>query len=287
MAQQTPLESIQYIVQGRNEFFGSKAKSKLFSKADYQDHATHTICMSGLEAAFGNAVWQKHLPLTNEKEVEHILKQFKTRNLPFFWWEAPYPIESDMSFIQQFSQLPIDEILTGKGLQVGGLLKGISLHLNHASDISPISHVHVKQVQTTQELKSFCQLVFSIHEAEAELIEQAYQLLEKSTHAGEDRHYLAYKNHEIVGGITLATGQAAGLWNFATLPSVRKQGVGSALIQTAIKEAQQHHYQDLMAILLPSEMTTLWNQFNFKEICYFPFYISNEKQYSVKKEILN
>lgn len=289
MSQEKELTAaIQYIVQGRNHFFGSKAKTKALSKAEYKEKPTHTICVSGLEAAFGNAVWQ-NLPFSNEGEICKILEEFRKKELPFFWWEAPI---TKIQNVQNPNHLSLTPILTQNGLQSGGLLTGISLQLDEAHHVPLLSDVAIRQVQTSQELKTFCQLIFSIYGLETKVIEQAYALIDRSTQASQEIHYLAYQDEKPIGGITLALGpSAAGLWNFATLSSVRKQGVGSALIQTAIQEIQRRSYQNLMAILMPGEMTKLWSQFNFKEICHFPFYISTNNfkhsAHAVPKNILN
>lgn len=267
--------AIDYIHQGRKEFFVSKCQA--FPKATYQEALTHILCISGIEAPFGNAVWQLPHSFVNEHDVCKVLEIFKHNGLPFFWWEAPIPIESAEK--EPKNMLMMKDLLIKNGLQAGGLLKGVCTRLAQVNSVIQVPNgVTIHQVQSLSDLKIFCQLVFAIHDVEPHTIEQIYLLSEKPLQTGEEAHYLAYQNDKPIGGITLATGKkVAGIWNFATLPSHRKQGIGSALIQAALNEAKQQGYQEAMAILMPSEMGALWRQFHFQEICYFPFYIAHGK----------
>lgn len=281
---------MEYVMTGRNEFFASKVNTDLFPKAEYRETPTHTFCLTGIHAPFGNALWQHSSSLAGKQEIGIILDTFKQKQLPFFWWETPIPIGLKDEEAPQSPNLR--EILVENELQVGGLLKGVCAHLNSASTRIHHPTVIIRPVQSSSELKRFCQLIYSIHGAGAQAIEEVYTLAEKSTQAKEEINYLAYQDNKPIGGITLATGKkTAGLWNFATHETHRRQGVGSALIQEALLEAKKQGYHELMAILMPSEMGTLWRQFHFQEICHFPFYIglgqaeiSEEKAKRVRKK---
>jgi GNAT superfamily N-acetyltransferase len=266
--------ALDYIYKGREEFFSSKCHT--FPKAEYQVTTTHTLCISGIDSPFGNTVWQLPHSFVNEDEVSEILNIFKHKELPYLWWEPPIPIEIEKEGCEK--DFAIKDVLVKQGLQVGGLLKGVCTRLDVVSSEINIPKVTIHPVQSLSELRLFCQLVFAIHGMEPTVIEQMYHLSEKSAQIKEEINYLAYQDGQPIGGITLATGErAAGLWNFGTLASHRNQGVGSALIQAALNEAKRQGYQDLMAILMPTQMGRLWRQFHFQEICHFPFYIGNGK----------
>lgn len=275
--------AIEYIITGRNTFFASKVDPQVFPKAEYRENATYTLCMTGLNAPFGNAIWQPSSSCFKEQDIQHILEAFQSKEIPFFWWEAPIPLDSEIKANKQ--SLVLKEILVKHGLQVGGLLTGVCASLNAPLPIlKPLDDITIRPAQTSEELRLFCQLIFTIHHAPA-IIEEAYRLAEKAMHTKEEINYIAYQNNKPIGGITLAAGkQAAGLWNFAILENHRRQGVGSALIQTAWREAQKQGYDRLMAILMPSEIGNLWRQFHFQDICHFPFYIGYEKRNDTSPE---
>jgi GNAT superfamily N-acetyltransferase len=273
--------AINYILKGREEFFTSIIQRNAFPKTEIQETSTHTICMTGINLEFGNVVWQRSDAQANRQEMIQILDMLKDKELPFLWWEAPIPIGSENNASTNTSM----EILTKNGLQVGGLLTGIWTHLDAIhSKMSAPAGVTIRPVQSLSDLNLFCQCVFPICNIASHVVEQLFMIFEKSF-LTEEIHYLAYQEEKPIGGITLAMGEkSAGLWNFAILESHRKQGIGSALIQAALMEAKQRGYQDLMAILMPTEIGNLWRQFHFQEVCHFPFYVGQGKVEQTRKE---
>lgn len=272
MFKESPAAPIDFVIQGRNEFYKSKALCQAFSSAEFEETPSYAICISGIQSPLGNAVLQRHQPLTDEKEVNSILERFNKKQLPLFWWEAPIPIKNENH--QRTQTHAIGEILAKKGFQPGGLLTGVVADLDRKHPIQgQHKGISIRKVKTPEELSLFCQFVFSLIGMEPSVIEQAHTLL--NSDQGHDTHFLAFDGNKPVGSITLAMGQTAGLWNLATLPDRQNQGIGTALIQTALQDAHLRGYQKIMAILMPDEKErTLWKTLRFQEVCHFPFHIS-------------
>lgn len=277
-------KEIDDIISGRNAYFASKVKPKVLAKAEYQEGIAHTLCITGIDAPFGNAVWQLPQCFTNEDEIRKVINIFRDKELPFFWWESPLAMKlKDEN--TQFT-LRLKNILIENGLQIGGILTGIITCLDSVrAKMQLPSEISIRPVESLSDLHLFCRLIFSIHGTPPHVMEQAFLLAEHSMQAKEEINYLAYRNNQPIGGITLSIGKTiAGLWSFATLPDHRNLGVGSALIQTALMDAKERGYQNLMAILMPNQIGKLWRQYHFQEICHFPFYIGQGKMICEENE---
>lgn len=272
MFKESPADPMDFIIQGRNECYKSKALCHTFATAEFEEKPSHTVCISGIQSPIGNALLQGSQPLTDEKEVDSILERFNKKQMPLFWWEPPIPFKNQNDTSQQTHSM--GELLAKKGFQPGGLLTGVIADLDRKRPIQfQNKGISIRKVNTEEELFLYCQFVFSMIGIEPAVIEQMYAVLKADQ--GHDTHFLAFDGKEPIGSITLTLGQAAGLWNLATLPGRRNQGIGTALIQTALQDALLRGYQRLMAILSPSEKPrTLWTRLHFKEVCHFPFHIS-------------
>ena len=272
MLKESPASPIEFVVQGRNEFYKSKALCQAFSSAEFEETPSYAICISGIQSPIGNAVLQRHQPLTDEIEVSSILERFNKKQLPFFWWEAPIPIKNENQ--QRTQTHAIGETLAQKGFHPAGLLTGVVADLDSQIPIQLQNKgITIRKIKTAEELSLFCQFVFSLTGMEPIVIEQAHTLLKSDQ--GHDTHFLAFDGNQPVGSITLAMGQTAGLWNLTTLPDRQNHGIGTALIQTALQDAHLRGYEKIMAILRPNEKErTLWTRLRFQEVCHFPFHIS-------------
>lgn len=265
--------AVRYVEIGRNESFISLAKSKGLPNAEFYHDSKYTVCMSGIETAVFNAVWQ-HLPTPpSEDELEKIRERFKSKGLPFFWWELPVQIDEKNKHKHK-SPLPHDtDILSQKGIQPAGNLKGICANLANVPDtIALPTGVDVEKVQSDKDFKCLCDLICSIFGLGQILAGQFCKALEAAGHKGDFVHYIAYKNRIPVGGISVSTCMnSAGLWNFAVQEDHRRCGIGTALVLTALKEAKSLGYSDVMAILTSD--TSLWQKCGFQEVCHFPVHV--------------
>lgn len=274
MLKESPATPMAYVIKGRREFFKSKAVCKAFPAAEFDEKTSYSLCISGIQAPFGNAVWQESLPLENGNEAELILERMNKKRVPFFWWQAALPINQERNHGATPPPL-IEEILAKRGFHRLGLLTGIVADLDaRISVVAPSKSLSIRRVASSDDLSLFCKIIFSIHSLEQPIIDQIYTLLAHPAVQGHEAHFLAFEGDQAVGGITLALGQTAGLWNFAILPEMRHKGIGTALIQTALQDAQRRGYQKMMAILMSGEPRTLWERLHFREVCHFPCHIS-------------
>ncbi len=253
--------STQDIVRGCQEFFASKAKNKPFSHSYFQKKPEYTVCLSGAKVPFANAVW-RHQSL-NEKETHHVIDLFEKQEMPFLWWDPPASAKQSHT---------LNSILIQRGLQFSGYLKAAttSTHQKLASALP--DNLTIRKMENTQDLKMFCQYIFSLYGLTAELIDQLYHVMNQPLQDTQEIHYIAYDGQIPVGGITVSMNQMAGIWNFITHPNYQTQGLETALMLTALATAEQEGYAQAMAMFMPGE-EVLWNACSWQEICQFPFYM--------------
>lgn len=278
MLQKDYVDPIRYLLRGRRDFFVPKAESQLFPKADFYEEGPCTICFIGADEACTNGVWQHSPQPMNEEQINRILEPLFRKKVSFSWWESPILFGKEEPFQTENGISPTGKILIQQGFHHMGMLTGICAKLGSVApkDCS-VPGVSIAQAVSSEEIKLFCDSVFSYFEVSPDSSNQMFEILSKSAERGEEKYYVAYLDGMAVGGVSLAYGQhSAGLWNFAVHPHFRKRGIGSALLQAALMDAKKMGYREVMAFLYGERLSELWRQFQFQNICEFPYYIHNK-----------
>ncbi len=120
-----------FVIEGRNTYYRSKSLCQPLANAYYQEHADYTIAITGAHVPFCNVICQHHSKLPSKPEIETILQTFKSKHLPFLWWETP--LSSSPEHYQHSPDHPLSEY----GLHYAGLLNGVCAHLQAKS--TPVS----------------------------------------------------------------------------------------------------------------------------------------------------
>jgi len=193
---------------------------------------------------------------------------FGSKGFPFIWWSAAHILET-------------------KGFQFGGNLTGITLDISKALPLKPAisSDLKITIVQSDFEIESFTDLAGGAFDLNPKAIEQWLAVNDPVMKKGEQVHFIAYLNKTPVGTATLSASQSsAGIWNLATKPEYRKQGIAGALVHAALIEAKKRQYQQVMAILMPKGMAWgLFTKMGFKPVCEFPFYVYGVSAEEIEK----
>lgn len=245
------------IIRGRTDFFKPKALHSTFPSAVFVEKPAYDLCITGVKVPFANAVWQK--TDIEEKEINDILETFRRKQLPFFWWDPPIHLLSKA------------DLRAKKGLITGGYLTGVIVDFHAQSLPAANKDIAIREIESSAEMTQFCQVLFAPMGVPSSVLEQIHTILKQSTDSGHDTHFLAFDGTKAIGAVTLSIGETAGIWNLGTLPDMRNRGIGTALIQAALREAQAREYPSCMAILMPDESKNIWQRLHFQEVCYFPF----------------
>lgn len=273
MSQEISLASdLEYILEGRKEMFYSKV-TKLFQHATFEKKAKYTLCITGIHEAVGNALWQHENTSLNDEEMAEVLSHLKKIGHPFFWWGAPHLQKNQK---QEFKE---SKFLIREKLTFAGMLTGICTHSTFSiNDVTYLEGITIKRVQTESELKTFFSVFSKAFETSQRTADELLILTEDATWKGDEVQYLAYHNNIPMGCLTLTVGKhTAGIWNFGILKEYRQRGYGAFLIQTALKEAKNRGFRDVMAILMMDQKINTWAALGFQEVCYFPLYIGGTR----------
>ena len=247
------------VLQGRLDTFRSASVCSPLPEAVFKETTQNNVYAWGMDYACGNGVMEKNGDrIPSEEEIDQIIEYFSVKNLPFIWWTSAKFLET-------------------KGFQFGGILSGIALDISQGipHNFYTSSDLKIKIVQTESELKAFTKLAANAFAMNPKATEQWLALNDSVMKKEEQIHFMAYLNETLVGTTTLSTSSSsAGIWNLATLPEHRKQGIGAALVQAALIEAKKRQYDQVMAILMPKGLAWgLFTKLGFEAVCEFPFYV--------------
>ena len=216
--------------------------------------------VSGGLAPHENGVLRAALPRWDaDAAVDRLLEPFRERRLPMMWWVFEPPATRTSR---------LDRVLRRHGLSLASDLPGMALDLEGFSAPPLPEGVDVYRVTDQDGFATW-----------AEIVERAFGspgfaegLSVRGFAArglGDEApfcHFLCRMADAWVGAATLSLGAGvAGLANIATLPEVRRRGVGTAVASVALGEAQGLGMQT--AVLSAEEVgRPLYERLGFREV---------------------
>lgn len=241
----------QYVMQGRLDYFRAcSIFSPLQGAAFHSNNDSSFYYSSGIDFAPCNGIVSGVKELS-DKEIENGIDFFETRKLPFIWWTK--------------------QNLEPHGLQPGGMFIGMTLEIPEG--FIAASDIKIRPLEGFEELNAFSRMVIDAFGMNLNVIGQFQAVYGASMHHNEHLHYLAFYNDQPVGTITLSTSDTTGIWNLSVLPSYRNQGIGTALISTAVEEAKRRGYEQVMVLVPPKMQFGIFSKLGFKKICEFPVFV--------------
>ena len=218
----------------------------IIAQEDHYSDTQKIFYRSGVPFPIFNGVFEKTSSELSKEEIEACIK--KMHGLPFVWWTDNKILE-DYDFV------------------FGGKMSGITLEIQAKIEKSVLD---IHKVESDEELQLFVQICCEVFEM-SHLTDDFYRLNQHPSMT----HFIAYVDGEAAGAVSLTTGELmAGIWNLATTARFRRQGIGSALVQEALHEAQSRSYTKAMAILMPEGMAAkLFEQQGFVEEVELPFFV--------------
>lgn len=247
------------IIASLTDFLRSGSQCSPSAKAEFQENSQRALYSSGIDFAPCNGIIEKeeksHL---KEAEIDDIISLFSSKKLPFVWWTNNKSLEA-------------------RGFQFGGIMKGLALDAmkNNLKTAPSLPGLKIKSIETEEDVKIFANLIGNCFGFSSEVIQQYSDTSHSAMERKQQKHFMAYINDIPVSTVTLTiTGTTAGIWNGATLPEYRRQGIGTALCFTAIAEAKACGCEQVVAVLMPKGLAWgLCRDLGFKEISSLPFYV--------------
>ena len=147
------------------------------------------------------------------------------------------------------------------------------LMLNKNQSLPPdLTVEHVTSVETLEHYIHAFTLGFDAPELLAKTFFDLYQSI-GFDQTGAWHYYIGFLKGEPVACSTLFLGAGvAGIYNTATVPEARRQGIGTAMTLTSLFEAYEKGYS--VGVLVSSQMgQRMYRRIGFKEYCKIGLYI--------------
>ena len=171
-----------------------------------------------------------------DARIEAVVGSFAEHEVPFMWTVGPFTQPSDLG-----------ERLESRGLSHADELPAMAVDLQAINDdVSFPSALAIERVSTTEVLRECIEVMrvgFELPELTSEVFFEAFT----AVGLGEDsplRSYLGRLDGEAVAASSLLVAAGVGgIYNVATLPEARRQGLGAALTMGALRDAREMGYR--------------------------------------------
>ena len=130
-----------------------------------------------------------------------------------------------------------------------------------------------QQVLSLKELQEFCQIIVQIG-GNSQAFDLIYQQLPRVLYTGGAcfEMHVGYVNElPIVTGVLVLDANVAGIYYVATVPSQRKNGYGTAMMEYLLDRAKTEGYS-VATLQASHEGKNLYKRLGFKEVCTFKEY---------------
>lgn len=251
----------------RNLFAIVSAFSK-WPRADVHEEAEVLWSMTDIPFPVFNSVMRAQLtPTRIAVVVDSITAQAKSRNVPLLWWTGPTTQPADLG-----------KYLESHGFVSAGDVPGMAVILENLNEnISMPDGFTIQQVKDNETLKHWGQVSAKGFGWPDFAGEGFYDLLQ---HVDPNSiwAYIGLLNGEPVATSMLALGAGvAGIYNVATIPEARRQGIGALMTLIPLHEARRIGYK--VGILQASEMgVKVYRSLGFQEYCKIGQYIWSPQQ---------
>src|SRR5215469_15902402 len=218
--------------------------------------------VTGLPFHLANGIVRAHFPAeSGEETFEKRFKQLAAQRIPMVWLIGPSTRPTDLgSHLEKHGWTHEDEA-PGMALDLGSLDEPLPLP----------SQLTIQRVSDGETLKTWLRIMT----AGSEIPEEGRSLLlDAVTKQGFKDDLTIHYYLGVLGDKPVATallyvaGGVAGIYNVATLPEVRRQGIGSALTVAPLLQARTWGYR--IGTLQSTPMgLNLYRRLGFPEYCTF------------------
>ena len=189
----------------------------------------------------------------------------QSRNVPLLWWTGPATRPSDLG-----------STLTTYGFVHSSDIPGMALDILHLrEDFSIVPGLVIEPVQDTTTLHTWCQTLVAGF-GMPDFVTNAFFAL--FSDVGFDAHplplnYLGWWHGSPVATMSLCLGAGVvGIYNVATVPSARRNGIGAAMTCAPLSAARAYGYR--IAILHAAPMGVgVYRRMGFRDYCTIGQYV--------------
>lgn len=196
-------------------------------------------------------------PGEEERLVREVRDSFAAKGIPgFLWWFGP-----------GVDQTPWEAALRHHGFTSDDDPPAMAVALDELVEPPLPARLRIERVTDPTALQVWNQTFGTGYELPPAMTAHFGDLISDIGFDRELRHYLAYQNETPVAAASLwlAAG-VAGIYNVATIPEARGQGIGSAITVAPLQEARALGYR--AAILQSSQMGfSVYQRLGFRFLC--------------------
>jgi ribosomal protein S18 acetylase RimI-like enzyme len=204
---------------------------------------------------------------TDEAFITEAIAYFQDKKVnAFTWWLAPQLTSTDW-----------EPALTARGFGFSNDTPGMAVDLNHLNESAPpVPGLEIRHVNNAEMLQTWAEVFARGYGLPEDWATTIFALWLKFGLEFPMRNYLGYWQGEPVSTSTIFYGGgAAGIYDVATLPAARGQGIGAALTLQPLLEARARGYH--IGTLQSSQMGfKIYQKLGFKHVCQIEnFYLSS------------
>jgi GNAT superfamily N-acetyltransferase len=203
-------------------------------------------------------------PDTADAAIERALQRCRTRRVPLLWWVGPLSRPDDLG-----------ARLVAHGFTMGEAQPGMAGELDRLPAAAGPPDLVVERARSAGALRLWWSLACDVHGRPHEIVEPAARCYARMALAADApmRCYLGWWRGKPVATSCVVLGAGvAGLYGVATLPAVRRQGIGTAMTLAPLREAAALGYR--VAVLRASvEGRPMYEKMGFREYCRVATYV--------------
>lgn len=232
-------------------------------QAEVHDEAEMLWINTDVPFPLFNGVLRTRLaPASIDAAIQSLIAQAAARNMPRLWWTGPTTQPADLG-----------KHLERHGFVSEGQLPGMAIDLAHLNENLPMpGGLSVQRVTDDATLKQWgqvCAAGFGL----PDFMAAAFYDLMSSVGLDIFLAYLGWQNDRPVAtsAMILAAG-VAGMYNIATIPEARQQGIGAIMTLWPLREARLRGYK---AGILHASQTGMgiYRSLGFREYCQLGQYV--------------
>ena len=208
-----------------------------------------------------NSVFRARLePQNVDAVIEATLRRYKTRNVPMLWWTGPTTRPKNLGTYLEAHGLVNEE----------GDSPGMAIDLNALNESldRPLG-LEVEMVSDAESLQKWSEVLIAAAPMPEFVARPMFDFCASLGFgkASPMRNYYGRLNGEVIATSSLFLGAGvAGIYNVATLPKARRQGLGSAMSLEPLCEARALGYR--VGVLGSSQLGVgVYRRLGFEEYC--------------------
>jgi ribosomal protein S18 acetylase RimI-like enzyme len=201
--------------------------------------------------------------------IEEALARCKRWRVPMMWITGPSTKPADLGS-RLLARGFVQEDRPGVGAEDLGMAVDL-LSLNEAGPAP--TDLKIQPVEEETGCRQWIEAARRGFEISQEVADSLYDLLASLPFKGPLRHFVSLRQGEAVATSSLLLGGGvAGIYNVSTVPELRRQGIGAAMVREPLRAARAMGYR--VGVLMAAPMGIgVYRRIGFQEYCKFNVYL--------------